>query len=184
MQMNAFPQMQMGNGMGGYQPGGMMNPMPGQQGFNPGYMPGQPMAGQPMGGQPMAAQQMPQSQSHNFMPPVVNNPEVVDQILNELGISIRQGQGQKFADANKKLHTSQMIQKEVTKEQKKEQTAKDENTCPICLCEFEVGDDLIVLKKCSHQYHKSCIKDWISRSQQNCPLCRTEVTMPEQWKNE
>ena len=30
MQMNAFPQMQMGNGMGGYQPGGMMNPMPGQ----------------------------------------------------------------------------------------------------------------------------------------------------------
>ena len=56
------------------------------------------------------------------------------------------------------------MQKSVTKEQKKEQTAKDENTCPICLCDFEVGDDIIVLKKCQHQYHKSCIKDWISRS--------------------
>lgn len=99
------------------------------------------------------------------MPPVVNNPEVVDQILNELGVSIRQGGGQKFSDANKNLATSSMMQKSVTKESKKEQTAKDENTCPICLCDFEVGDDLIVLKKCNHQYHKSCIKDWISRSQ-------------------
>ena len=171
-QMNGFNQMGGGPGAGFQQQGNMFNPIP-----NPGYVPGQPMA----------AAQMPQSQPHNFMPPVVNNPEVVEQILNEMGINIRQGQqqqGQKFNSANKDLHTSSMMQKSVTKEQKKEQTAKDENTCPICLCDFEVGDDIIVLKKCQHQYHKSCIKDWISRSQQNCPLCRTSVSMPEQWKNE
>ena len=119
-----------------------------------------------------------------YLPPVVQQPEAVDRVLSELGVSIRRGEGVRFGDAKKEMLTSSLMQQSVTKEKKKEQTAKDENTCPICICDFEVGDEIIVLKKCNHQYHKSCIKDWISRSQQNCPLCRTEVKVPEQWKQE
>uniref|UniRef100_A0A7C9DJC3 RING-type E3 ubiquitin transferase n=1 Tax=Opuntia streptacantha TaxID=393608 RepID=A0A7C9DJC3_OPUST len=46
--------------------------------------------------------------------------------------------------------------------------------CSVCLIEFEDGDDLRLLPKCSHAFHVSCIDTWL-RSHKNCPLCRAPV---------
>ncbi|XP_042378314.1 probable E3 ubiquitin-protein ligase ATL44 [Zingiber officinale] len=43
--------------------------------------------------------------------------------------------------------------------------------CPICLLEFEGGDEIRILPQCGHGFHVGCIDTWlVSRS--NCPSCR------------
>lgn len=41
--------------------------------------------------------------------------------------------------------------------------------CPICLEGME--ENIVKLNNCSHQYHESCIADWLIRKR-NCPVCR------------
>ncbi|CAO2830588.1 unnamed protein product [Amaranthus hypochondriacus] len=50
----------------------------------------------------------------------------------------------------------------------------DDSSCSVCLTEFEDGDDLRLLPKCSHAFHVSCIDTWL-RSHKNCPLCRAPI---------
>jgi len=47
----------------------------------------------------------------------------------------------------------------------------DANVCPICLCEYEMGDMLVVSKYCTHAFHKDCILEWLE-NHDDCPLCR------------
>ncbi|KAB2035823.1 hypothetical protein ES319_D04G179300v1 [Gossypium barbadense] len=46
--------------------------------------------------------------------------------------------------------------------------------CSVCLNEFEEGETLRLLPKCSHAFHISCIDTWL-RSHTNCPLCRAPI---------
>ncbi|GJN06997.1 hypothetical protein PR202_ga24782 [Eleusine coracana subsp. coracana] len=42
--------------------------------------------------------------------------------------------------------------------------------CPVCLEEFTVGDDLIMMP-CKHRYHERCMVKWLALSRL-CPCCR------------
>ncbi|XP_059635518.1 RING-H2 finger protein ATL52-like [Cornus florida] len=46
--------------------------------------------------------------------------------------------------------------------------------CSVCLNEFQEGDTLRLLPKCSHAFHIPCIDTWL-RSHANCPFCRASV---------
>ncbi|KAL5550978.1 hypothetical protein UlMin_001154 [Ulmus minor] len=46
--------------------------------------------------------------------------------------------------------------------------------CSVCLSEFEDGETVRLLPKCSHAFHIPCIDTWL-RSHSNCPLCRAQV---------
>ncbi|KAK7359017.1 hypothetical protein VNO77_00961 [Canavalia gladiata] len=57
--------------------------------------------------------------------------------------------------------------------------AKDEGLidgteCSVCLGEFQHGETLRLLPKCSHAFHIPCIDTWLT-SHKNCPLCRAPV---------
>ncbi|THU65681.1 hypothetical protein C4D60_Mb05t06200 [Musa balbisiana] len=43
--------------------------------------------------------------------------------------------------------------------------------CPICLAEFEEGDELRVLPQCGHGFHVGCVDAWL-HSHSSCPSCR------------
>ena len=47
--------------------------------------------------------------------------------------------------------------------------------CVICLCEFEIGDQVSALP-CLHVFHTECIASWIKKHLQ-CPICKFEVTL-------
>ncbi|KAK1927056.1 hypothetical protein DB88DRAFT_9476 [Papiliotrema laurentii] len=48
-----------------------------------------------------------------------------------------------------------------------------DDQCPICLHDFETGDDLRVLPcEIRHVYHKTCIDPWLLEVSSSCPLCR------------
>ena len=49
-----------------------------------------------------------------------------------------------------------------------------EETCRICLFEYEDADELCTLP-CSHIFHKRCIREWLSGSSTACPLDGQEV---------
>ncbi|KAL1349514.1 hypothetical protein AAHE18_07G163500 [Arachis hypogaea] len=46
--------------------------------------------------------------------------------------------------------------------------------CSVCLNEFQEGETLRLLPKCSHAFHIPCIDTWL-RSHTNCPLCRARI---------
>ncbi|XP_071737425.1 E3 ubiquitin-protein ligase Os04g0590900-like [Rutidosis leptorrhynchoides] len=46
--------------------------------------------------------------------------------------------------------------------------------CLVCLVEFQEGESVRLLPKCSHAFHVRCIDTWL-RTHSNCPLCRANV---------
>ncbi|XP_045687316.1 LOW QUALITY PROTEIN: E3 ubiquitin-protein ligase ZNRF4 [Phyllostomus hastatus] len=53
------------------------------------------------------------------------------------------------------------------------------DTCAICLDEYEEGEQLKILP-CSHIYHCKCIDPWFSQAaQRSCPVCKRSVPSTE-----
>jgi len=53
----------------------------------------------------------------------------------------------------------------------------DEDVCPICLDNFEVGDTVMfsrhILGSCAHVFHEECLLQWLLEQRENeCPTCR------------
>ncbi|XP_021757663.1 putative RING-H2 finger protein ATL21A [Chenopodium quinoa] len=46
-----------------------------------------------------------------------------------------------------------------------------DNTCPICLSEYEPKETLRSIPDCNHYFHAECIDEWL-RMNATCPLCR------------
>ncbi|XP_030527613.1 E3 ubiquitin-protein ligase RING1-like isoform X2 [Rhodamnia argentea] len=59
-------------------------------------------------------------------------------------------------------------------EYKKGEGLTEGTECSVCLGEFEDGENLRLLPKCSHSFHAPCIDTWL-RSHKNCPLCRAPI---------
>ena len=46
-------------------------------------------------------------------------------------------------------------------------------TCPICIVDFENGDDVRVLPcEGKHRFHQECVDPWLLELSTSCPICR------------
>ncbi len=46
-------------------------------------------------------------------------------------------------------------------------------TCPICIVDFEDGDDVRVLPcEGKHVFHQTCVDPWLLELSSSCPICR------------
>lgn len=46
-------------------------------------------------------------------------------------------------------------------------------TCPICIVDFEEGDDIRVLPcEGKHCFHQTCVDPWLLKLSSSCPICR------------
>lgn len=54
----------------------------------------------------------------------------------------------------------------------------DEDVCPICLDNFEVGDVVMFARHsrtCAHVFHEECLQQWLLQQRENeCPTCRAK----------
>ncbi|XP_043718112.1 putative RING-H2 finger protein ATL21A [Telopea speciosissima] len=48
----------------------------------------------------------------------------------------------------------------------------NDNTCSICLAEYQPKETLRTIPQCQHCFHADCIDEWL-RTNATCPLCRT-----------
>jgi hypothetical protein len=49
-------------------------------------------------------------------------------------------------------------------------------TCPICIVDFEEGDDLRLLPcEGKHKFHQECVDPWLLELSSSCPICRQGV---------
>ena len=49
-----------------------------------------------------------------------------------------------------------------------------EPECSICFADYEEDDEVRILK-CKHEYHKSCVDQWLMRHRNRCPKCLSVV---------
>jgi len=48
-------------------------------------------------------------------------------------------------------------------------------TCPICIMDFEEGDDLRLLPcEGKHRFHQTCVDPWLLELSSSCPICRED----------
>jgi hypothetical protein len=53
-------------------------------------------------------------------------------------------------------------------------------TCPICIVDFEEGDDVRVLPcEGKHVFHQACVDPWLLELSSSCPICRHGMTIPK-----
>ncbi|WEW59327.1 hypothetical protein PRK78_004797 [Emydomyces testavorans] len=50
----------------------------------------------------------------------------------------------------------------------------ENDSCLICLCNYEADEEVRLLAKCRHIYHRECIDEWLTTGRNSCPLCRGE----------
>ncbi|KAJ1969488.1 hypothetical protein IWQ62_000598 [Dispira parvispora] len=50
-----------------------------------------------------------------------------------------------------------------------------QDLCPICLCEFQVGEHVRVLP-CHHPFHCECIDPWLLYVSTVCPMCKSNMS--------
>lgn len=54
--------------------------------------------------------------------------------------------------------------------------AMGRETCPICIVDFEEGDDIRVLPcEGKHRFHPECVDQWLLELSSSCPICRQGV---------
>ncbi|OLL21735.1 putative RING finger protein [Neolecta irregularis DAH-3] len=48
----------------------------------------------------------------------------------------------------------------------------ENDRCQVCLSDYEAGEQVRRLGKCSHYFHRECIDEWLTTGRNSCPLCR------------
>lgn len=46
-----------------------------------------------------------------------------------------------------------------------------DNTCPICLSEYQPKETLRTIPECNHYFHANCVDEWLKLNA-TCPVCR------------
>ncbi|CAN1308997.1 Brassinosteroid-responsive RING protein 1 [Linum perenne] len=58
-----------------------------------------------------------------------------------------------------------------------------QESCAVCLYDFEGADEIRWLKNCRHVFHRACLDRWMDHDRSTCPLCRTSF-VPEEMREE
>ena len=59
---------------------------------------------------------------------------------------------------------------------------KEPDTCAICVDEFVNGDSIKTLQ-CGHIFHVNCIDEWLGKYSSVCPLCKSNLRQPVNFRN-
>jgi hypothetical protein len=74
------------------------------------------------------------------------------------------------------VHASQELIQAMTTEETLEEDF--ENNCAICQDSMRQGELVRKITVCSHQFHRSCIDNWLLNSSVLCPTCRHDIREP------
>ena len=76
------------------------------------------------------------------------------------------------------IAASRAADREKLRAQKTPQDLEEDTLCVICQ-EIMKNDELITKLECTHSFHTECLKDWLARNNNICPLCRgTSTDLP------
>ncbi len=71
------------------------------------------------------------------------------------------------------VHASQDIIENASSQETLEEDS--ENNCAICQDSMRQGELVRKLTVCSHQFHKSCVDNWLLNQSVYCPTCRHDI---------
>ena len=55
-----------------------------------------------------------------------------------------------------------------------ETTLDQEECCSICLCDLQNGENVVLLA-CGHCFHPTCVKEWLVKGRDTCPVCNAKA---------
>ncbi|KAG1360958.1 RING-H2 finger protein ATL64-like [Cocos nucifera] len=60
---------------------------------------------------------------------------------------------------------------------------EEKESCSVCLAEYVEGEEVRVLPRCKHMFHKACIDQWLITRSPFCPICRDKVIERDACRN-
>lgn len=66
--------------------------------------------------------------------------------------------------------TREIIKKNITENENIK--IENDDTCTICLCDYDNEDIISIINTCNHFFHSNCIKKWLMECNHKCPVCR------------
>jgi len=93
------------------------------------------------------------------------------QVRNRFPVGVFDGTQVDFSSSRRKRDRPD-IERESTEDDGEIRTILDES-CTICLDEFEAGDRVRSLP-CGHTFHSKCIMKWMTERSATCPLCKAD----------
>lgn len=97
----------------------------------------------------------------------------LETFLNEASVTLAQLQSEEEQQSRTNPVPASAVEK-LREFRVTDETLKDSDKCPVCVCEWEVGKDMALELPCKHIFHPICVKKWFNR-QNTCPLCRAPV---------
>jgi len=70
------------------------------------------------------------------------------------------------------------IEEDIVEKQNEEVDNSDQDVCPICL--DAIGENEMEVLDCAHEYHKSCISQWMEHNRV-CPECRAYIKLLQEF---
>jgi len=88
----------------------------------------------------------------------------------------RRGASPELIDRSSKCHALET-------QENVDRLSERQSMCNICLENFEMGDEMRILKHCEHAFHKECIDRWLGQVA-SCPVCKHELDDDSQSQQE
>eukprot|EP01017_Pseudomicrothorax_dubius_P027742 TRINITY_DN3237_c0_g1_i11.p1 TRINITY_DN3237_c0_g1~~TRINITY_DN3237_c0_g1_i11.p1 ORF type:complete len:331 (-),score=67.08 TRINITY_DN3237_c0_g1_i11:124-1017(-) len=79
--------------------------------------------------------------------------------------------GDQIGHVSKGLSESEI--RKIPKQTWNGKTKEKENSCSVCLSQFEAREEILVLP-CKHYFHDPCLVPWLRKNRQ-CPVCKRDV---------
>jgi predicted Fe-S protein YdhL (DUF1289 family) len=79
-----------------------------------------------------------------------------------------------FADSKTMSEEDLQEQSSAESTEQNENEASSTAGCCICLNDYQVGDEVLTGRACTHCFHRTCALEWLV-NRFECPYCRTEI---------
>lgn len=117
-----------------------------------------------------------QSFADNLVDEININIQLSNNVMNTINSFVELFGGQLLNNTDYEDFVNLPTQKVTLKDTELEEKLEPVTTEIECgICKDKTDKDVVKIKQCKHEFCKECIREWLTKYNVNCPMCRKDV---------